>query len=162
MSRRSKYRTVFFPCVLLLYRSINLSLLPTYTGILALFHKHNKSAEFVSPCARSPWSHRLERNICRFVYEVSIQNDFQYFLLFFIPFILSSVWFFHQLSWVKPKVQSWQKFFDERKNCRRDWSLQERSSMLWMFSVFLALSVDLRGVYDFFYEWGSLVRQKEK
>lgn len=104
-------QNICFSLCLATLQSINLPLLPTYTGILALFYKHNKSAEFVVLCARSPCSHWPERNICSFVYEVSIQNDFQYFLLFFIPFILSSVWFFHQLSCVKQKAQSWQKVF---------------------------------------------------
>lgn len=122
----SKCRTFVFPCVLLLQRSINLPPLPGYTGILALFYKHNKSAEFVVLCARSPLSHRPERNICSFVYEVSIQNDFQYFLLFFIPLILSSVWFFHQFSCVKPKCSPdkrsfwWQKELQKRLICTRE------------------------------------------
>lgn len=128
----SKYRTFVLPCDLLLYRSVNLSLLPGIynTGILVLFYKHNRSAEFVVLCARSPLCHPPERNICNFVYKVSIQNDFQYFLLFFIPFILSSVWFFHQLSCLKPKVRSWQKAYSMTERAVGEIDLYKRG-LLW-------------------------------
>lgn len=159
----SKYRTFVFPCVLLLYKSINLPLLPAYTGILALFYKHKKSVEFVILCARSPWSHRPERNISSFVYEVSIQNDFQYFLLLFIPFILSSVWFFISFPVLNKKYSPdkrsfwWQKELQERLICTRE--------VFYGLNVFYfsCLVYGSRWVNDvFFYKWGSLVKHKEK